>query len=245
MSDQFTNPKLVAVYDALNGLDKDRDFWVEEIERVAPKTIIDLGCGTGLLTCELAGKGYEMIGVEPAGPMLEIAEKKEYADRVKWIEGGYEKFEGLTADLVLMTSHVAQFFYEDAEWASMLVASYKALSPGGHILFDSRQHLENAFQSWPTTDSRRRVEDSTVGPIEWWCKLLENDGRYARYELHFHFLNTGEEVVSTDRLIFRSEAELRASLQAAGFEVENVYGYWDGSALTKTSPEMLFLGRRL
>lgn len=244
MSDQFTNPKLVAAYDALNPLGEDRDFWRKEIDRLAPKTIIDLGCGTGLLTCELAGKGYEMIGVEPAGPMLEVARKKQYADKVQWIEGGYEKFESLKADLVLMTSHVAQFFYEDSEWNKMLVASYKALNPGGHILFDSRQYLKKSFETWPTETNRRRKEDPTHGPIEWWCKLLKVDDKYAYYELHYLFLNTGEEVVSTDKLVFRSEAELRGSLESAGFSVEKIYGDWDGSPLTQASPEMLVLGKK-
>lgn len=242
MSDQFTNPKLVGIYDAFNSLDKDRDFWVAEIERLAPKTIIDLGCGTGLLTCELASKGYDMIGVEPAAPMLDIARQKEYADQVQWVEGGYEKFDGLKADLVLMTSHVAQFFYEDSEWNKMLSASYKALNPGGHILFDSRQHLKKSFETWPTETNRRRKEDPTHGPIEWWCKLLNTDEKYAHYELHYLFLNMGEEVISSDKLVFRSEAELRSSLEATGFSVEMVYGDWDGSLLTEASPEMLFLG---
>ncbi|HEY0010841.1 MAG TPA: class I SAM-dependent methyltransferase [Candidatus Paceibacterota bacterium] len=243
-SEQFTNPKLVEIYDVFNDLGEDGDFWIAEVKRLAPKTIIDLGCGTGLLTCDLAEKGYEMTGVEPAAPMLEVARRKPYAEKVKWIAGGYEKFEGLKADLVLLTSHVAQFFYEDSEWNKMLAASCKALNPGGHILFDSRQHLEKSFETWPTDASRRRKEDPAYGPIEWWCKLLDTDDKYARYELHYLFLNTGEEVVSTDRLVFRTEAELRNSLEGAGFSIEKVYGDWDGSPLTEASPEMLFLASR-
>lgn len=107
LSKQFSDPLLVSAYDALNAFGDDSDFWLKEIERLSPKMIIDLGCGTGLLTCELAKRGYNMIGVEPASKMLDIARKKSYADKVRWIEGGYEKFDSLKADLVLMTSHVA------------------------------------------------------------------------------------------------------------------------------------------
>lgn len=122
-SKQFSDPLLVSAYDALNAFGDDSDFWLREIERLSPKTIIDLGCGTGLLTCELAKRGYNMIGVEPAGKMLDIARKKPYADKVQWIEGGYEQFEGLKADMILMTSHVAQFFLDDDKWEAMLKAA--------------------------------------------------------------------------------------------------------------------------
>ncbi len=164
VSDQFTNLKLAETYDSLNALGEDRDFWLSEIEKLSPTTIIDLGCGTGLLTCELAGKGYEMIGIEPAGPMLDVARRKNFADKVQWIEGGHEKFEGLKADLIILTSHVAQFFYEDAQWSALLTASYKSLNPGGHMLFDSRQHIEQSFKSWPTSETRSRVEDPKRWP---------------------------------------------------------------------------------
>ena len=40
--------------------------------------VLDLGCGTGSMTEKMAAKGYDMIGVDNSGEMLEIAmEKKE------------------------------------------------------------------------------------------------------------------------------------------------------------------------
>ncbi|PIR85832.1 hypothetical protein COU14_02420 [Candidatus Kaiserbacteria bacterium CG10_big_fil_rev_8_21_14_0_10_44_10] len=74
-SKQFTNPRLVAAYDSINALGEDAAFWCSEVERLKPTTIIDFGCGTGLLTCALANRGYQMIGIDPAGPMLEVAKK--------------------------------------------------------------------------------------------------------------------------------------------------------------------------
>lgn len=242
-SKQFSDPLLVSAYDALNAFGEDSNFWLGEIERLSPKTIIDLGCGTGLLTIELAKRGYTMIGVEPAGKMLDIARQKLDADKVHWIEGGYEKFDGLEADMVLMTSHVAQFFLEDKEWNAMLQASYKALKSGGYIMFDSRTPIFPPYQTWPTEESPRRVEDRDLGPIDWHYKLLKIENNRVRYQLHFHFINSGEKVTSTDELIFRSQEELTKSLNNAGFEVERVYGDWDGSLATPESPEMIFVAK--
>ncbi len=243
-SQQFKNPLLVATYDVLNALGDDSEFFCGLVKKLCAKTVIDLGCGTGLLTCELAKWGYKMIGVEPSGIMLEIARRKPYADRVEWIEGGYEKFEGLKADLVLMTSHVAQFFLNDKEWQAMLEASYRALNSGGHIVFDSRTPIFPPYQAWPTEKNPRRVQDPVVGPVDWYYKLLGIDGNRVRYELHYHYINSGEKVVSTDELIFRSEDEIRTSLSKAGFEVKEIYGDWDGSVASPASEEMIFVASK-
>lgn len=36
-------------------------------------SVLDLGCGTGLLARTLAMQGHQVVGVEPAKAMLEIA----------------------------------------------------------------------------------------------------------------------------------------------------------------------------
>ena len=43
---------------------------------VSPKLVLDLACGTGTLTCLLAGRGYEMIGVDGSEEMLSQAAQK-------------------------------------------------------------------------------------------------------------------------------------------------------------------------
>lgn len=65
-----------------------------------------------------------------------------------------------------------------------------------------------------------------------------------RYQLRFHFINSGEKITSTDELIFRSREELAKSLEEAGFKVETIYGDWDSNASTETSPEMIFVAVR-
>lgn len=240
-SKQFSDQRLAAAYDSLNALGQDGEFFYKLMEKLSAKTIIDLGCGTGLLTSELAKRGHKMIGIEPAAAMLDIARSKPYADKVQWIQGGYEKFKGLSADAVLMTSHVAQFFLDNNEWQAMLKASHEALTPGGHIVFDSRTPIFPPYQTWPTEKSPKRVEDPRAGSIDWWYKLLEIKYNRVRYQLFYRFLNSNETIISTDELIFRSQAELTKSLEDAGFKVETVYGNWDESLATPNNEEMIFV----
>lgn len=45
-------------------------------------TVLDLACGTGTLTCEMARRGYEMIGVDLSPDMLSQAAEKAVPDNV-------------------------------------------------------------------------------------------------------------------------------------------------------------------
>jgi SAM-dependent methyltransferase len=244
VSKQFSHPLLVAAYDTINSLGDDNEFYCQLVAKLSAKTIIDLGCGTGLLTCELSSRGFEMIGIEPSGAMLGVARAKPFADRVQWIEGSYEKLEGHRVDLVLLTSHVAQFFLDQKEWQKMLSAAYRALSPGGHIIFDSRPPVFPPYQTWPTKESPRRVLHPSLGAIDWYYALLGINANRVRYQLHFHFTDTDERVISTDELIFRTREELTGNLESAGFVVERIFGDWDSSAFTSASPEMIFVAAR-
>ena len=56
--------------------------WADYIEKhfnkrgIPGKTVLDLACGTGSLTLELANRGYEMIGVDLSPDMLSEASEK-------------------------------------------------------------------------------------------------------------------------------------------------------------------------
>jgi len=243
-SKQFSNPLLVQAYDSINALGNDADFWFREIKRLAPKSVIDFGCGTGILTCELATRGYETIGVDPFGAMIEVAKQKPNADKVRWIVGNYKKLENLKSDLFLMTSHVAQFLLTDEEWDGLLNNAYTSLNTGGHVLFDSRRSLKESFATWPTELSKRKVTDQVLGEIEYWCNLLETTDTLATYELHYHLLLSDEKVVSKDTIIFRPKDTIEQSLKSAGFIIKTIYGDWDSSLFIETSPEMLFVAQK-
>ncbi len=60
----------------LNPFDDDSEFFCKQAEEFAAKTIIDLGCGTGLLTVELAKRGYQITGIEPSKAILSVARTK-------------------------------------------------------------------------------------------------------------------------------------------------------------------------
>ena len=231
---EFTDARQASLYDAFNPLGAHERFFCDAAAKLSPSLIIDLGCGTGLLSCELARDGYNVIGIGPAGAMLAIARSKPDADKVRWSEGSYETLRGLKADLILMTSHVAQFFLEDDDWQAMLEAAHDALHPGGHLIFDSVDPRTRPWEKWSREMSLRRI-----GKTERWYQVINIDGNRVRYEIH-HLLELGEELISNNQLIYRTRKAIVQSLEHAGFAVENRGADQNEEHGAPRSSEMLF-----
>ena len=202
-----------------------------------------MGCGTGLITCELAREGYQVIGVDPAAAMLRVARQRSYGDRVRWIEGDVSRLGAPDADLAIMTGHVAQFFLSDESWHVALVALRVALRPGGRLAFESRNPTAREWETW-TRDARWSADDPTARRVDTWCEVHEVRDGVVSCTNHYAFASTGEEFVSPNRLRFRSKNELTQSLADAGFTVERVYGDWDRRPASPIARELIVVGAR-
>jgi SAM-dependent methyltransferase len=239
----YVDPRLVDLYDIENTRGADTDFYAGLAAELGARTIVDLGCGTGLLTRELAVGDRLVIGVDPAAAMLAYARRQPGAERVRWIEGDAAALGTPAADLAMMTGNVAQVFLDDVVWAATLQAIYAALRPGGYIAFESRNPDDRAWERWNREATYVRY-DSPHGPMECWLELVGvGDGR-VRFVGQNIFHATGEVVTVPSELRFRSLAELTDSLNAAGFTVEHVFGDWKRGPLVGSSRVMIFIARR-
>ncbi|HET7646359.1 MAG TPA: class I SAM-dependent methyltransferase [Candidatus Limnocylindria bacterium] len=239
---EFDDPRLAAIYDALDPDRSDLDAYLAIVEEVGASSVLDLGCGTGVFALVLADRGIEVIGIDPAGASLEVARAKPGAERVRWIHGDASAIPpGISVDAVTMTANVAQVFLTDAEWLATLGAVHRALRPGGWLVFESRDPARRAWEEWTEARTRSTTTIAGVGRVTEWVQVTDVDE--ARGLVSFESPNVfeadGTVITSRSTLRFRSRDELEASLRQSTFEVIEVR-----DAPDRPGRELVFLARR-
>ncbi|KIQ65711.1 methyltransferase type 11 [Kitasatospora griseola] len=223
MADEcFTDPRLAALYDALDPDRSDLLPYLRLAAELDARSVLDLGCGTGVFALLLAERGIEVTGVDPAAASVAVARAKPGGDGVRWICGDATELPPLQVDLVTMTANVAQAITDPAHWLATLRGVHAALRPGGHLVFETRDPSRRAWESW-TRDATHRIADlPEVGRVESWLSLLDVTGPLVTFRSHYVFASDGAHLTSDSTLRFREHDELAADLRAAGFDLREV-----------------------
>lgn len=228
----FAEPKLAEIYDLLDSPDRpDLAPYLAVADEFHAHSVIDLGCGTGNLACRLAALGKEVVGIDPATASLDIARRKAYADRVRWITGTAAQLKGLDADLITMTGNVAQVFVMDEEWMATLHACRDALRPGGRLIFEVRDPAREAWKGWSREQSYKSIEAPGIGMVESWVELVNVQLPLVSFRHIFVFHKDGSVMTSESTLRFRTRSEIAEALFRAQLTVESVRGAPDRPGL--------------
>jgi len=240
------DPRLAAVYDTECLGRADHDFYVTLAASTGARAIVDIGCGTGVLAVDLALRGHDVIGVDPAPAMLDIARARPGGGTVRWIQGVAADVSRATAELVIMTGHVAQYFVDDAEWVRLLADVRRILSPGGRLAFETRNPAVDWRERWTRVRTVTTHPHPDGGTFTAWVEMREVTGTpesYTTVHVGHTILPDGDHLTCAETLRFRSFGEVVDSLGSAGFSVEQTWGDWDGSPLAATSSEFIVLAR--
>jgi SAM-dependent methyltransferase len=232
-----------AAYDGLNPADDDYRFYTALAASAGVSRAVDLGCGTGTLARMLASGGATVTGVDPDPHMLRVARAKDPDGRVDWRLGYSDAIEPGSAELAVMSGHVAQVFTEDDAWLAVLRDLRRALVPGGLLAFESRHPAARKWEAW-TRELTLRTVETPEGAVEFWHETVDADLPLVSYDTLTRNLRTGQATVNRDVLAFRDEPALRATLEHAGFDVQHVYGDWDRTAPAAGTPELIVIARR-
>jgi 2-polyprenyl-3-methyl-5-hydroxy-6-metoxy-1,4-benzoquinol methylase len=141
------------------------------------KTVIDAGCGNGVLANLLQRNGFRVRGFDADAGGIAIAAKK-YPD-VEFTVGTFEQRSGNLVDLVVSTE-VVEHLYSPHDLGSFCFA---ALRPGGRLIISTPYHgyLKNMALSLVNKWDTHHLPNWHGGHIKFWSRktltqMLEKAG---------------------------------------------------------------------
>jgi SAM-dependent methyltransferase len=144
---------------------------------------------------------------------------------VRWIHGDASAIpKDVSVDLVTMTANVAQVFLTDVDWHATLAAAHRALRPGGHLIFETRDPDRRAWEEWTEKATRSTTDIPGVGRVSEWVQVIDvvDDGAFVTFESPNVFEADGTTITSRSTLRFRSRQEIEDSLRVSGFVVHDL-----------------------
>jgi SAM-dependent methyltransferase len=219
------------------------DFVVERLELEPGARVLDLACGRGRHSVELARRGFRVTGVDLSPRSLGLAREAARAAEAEvelvccdMREIGYEE----EFDAVINLFTAFGYFEDSGEDRIVLERVARALVPGGAFLLDTLNPLWLARgfrpREWQefedgTVMLEERRYDPLTGRVTGIWTFVRPDG--TRSQLR-HSLRS------------YTPAELATMFQAAGLDVEGAWSGFDGSPLGFESEghRIVLLGRK-
>ena len=246
---------LASVYDAINE-EIDYSEWADFIEEIIerdfnaqkPELLLDLGCGTGKMTIELAKRGYDMTGVDYSAEMLnaarERAEECGLSDKILWLCQDMREFELYgTVDVVVSCLDSINHITTPSDLSRVFSLVHNYLIPNGIFIFDinGKQKFETIYADrtyvmeqndtvciWQNDYNRK------TKLCDFYITLFKEgkDGRYTRFD------ETQRERMYDLRLI-------KKHLSSNGFDFLGAYSDYNFSTATDDNERIYVVARCL
>lgn len=221
----FGHPRLAPLYDPLDPDRSDLDAYLAMAEEFGARSVLDIGCGTGVFALLLAERGVTVTGIDPARASVDVARGKPGAERVRWLDGDAGDLPPLRVDLVTMTGNVAQAIVDPQAWRTTLRGAYEALRPGGRFVFETRDPARRVWEEWARWSREttyRRKDLPGAGVVETWGELTDVSLPLVSFRGTHVFAADGAVLTSESTLRFRERTEVERDLREHGFVVEDV-----------------------
>ena len=181
---------------------------------------LDLACGSGVHAVQLGQQGLKGVGVDISPSLVAYANelsREQGIEDVRFVVGDMrEALCSASCDFVTILSHSFGFFGPEGDRAVLDVIR-TTLYPGGRFLLDLSElaRLKRPQQSWQALDGGFLLSEAHYDPVT--CVRTSN----FRYIDRQGRVNVAAE---PERIRLYTLPELTGMIEAAGLQVEAVYG---------------------
>jgi 2-polyprenyl-3-methyl-5-hydroxy-6-metoxy-1,4-benzoquinol methylase len=126
-------------------------FIEEEIKQNRSALILDIGCGTGRHSLELARRGYMVTGIDLSGSMIKkartLAKKEKLKINFRVKDARKFNFRGKFDLAIMICEGAFPLMEEDEMNYSIIRNAFSSLKPGGKLIFTTLNGLFPLFHS--------------------------------------------------------------------------------------------------
>ena len=240
---------LADLYDLEYAHDYDLPFWLALAERERGP-VVEWGAGTGRLSVALAVTGFAVTAVEASEAMIEQGRAK--GEAVEWVHEDMRSARlGRRYKLGICAFNSFLCLRSQEEALAFLRNAREHLEPGALLGIEVSAFSPEELSDAPGSPSLRHdfsrelpqggtLERFSVSRYDAASQLLSIHLFYELYDREGRLQNKRMHEL-TIRIVGRGELELM--LRLAGFEVEAVYGGFDGEPFSGESERLISLSR--
>ena len=206
--------------------------------------VADLGCGTGKMTRLLSKAGYDMIGIDNSGEMLEIAREHQYEedDGILYLLQYMREF-GLygTVRAVISICDSMNYLLEEADLLTVFKLVNNYLDPKGLFIFDLNTRYKYEILLGETTISENREEGSFI-----WDNYFDEEEGINQYDLTLFIREEGDLYRKYEETHFQRVYELetvKRLLKEAGLMFVAAYDAFTKEPVREDSERIYIIAR--
>lgn len=198
--------------------------------------VLDLACGTGRHTFELARRGYRVLAADLSPTLLAVAKRKtqKYATTLRLLRADMRQLPLYAAcDAVVQLFTAFGYFASDEENASVLAEVCASLRPGGWYMLDFLNADELRHSLLPY--SRQQLDGIVVEQF----RSIEHGRVEKRIVVH----GAGERREFRESVRLFTLQDFHRMFRQAGFSDPLVFGDYAGAAFSASSPRCIMFAR--
>lgn len=202
-------------------------------------SVLDLCCGPGRHSLELARNGFSIIGVDRTQTYLETARKQAEIEglKVEFIQEDMRSFCKPNAFDVVINLFTSFGYFEDIKDDKQVITNvYRSLKNKGVFLIDimGKEVLARVFceRNWHEVDNNIVLEERKICKNWSWIDnrwILIKDGKKEEYKISHRIY---------------SAVELIALLNECGFNLIDVYGDLTGEPYDHTAKRLILVAHK-